>query len=157
MAGKVEFTDKDMGFDQLMTTFKLNSKESHVNVGFLQSSGMHRDSDMTVAALAAVHEFGSSDGRIPQRSFMRSAVSMNKNAIQTLIDKLAAKVADGDMQRDAALGVIGQFLKDKIISRINSNIPPPNAPSTIARKGSSHTLIDTGQLKSSVNWEIKKG
>jgi hypothetical protein len=30
----------------------------------------------------------------------------------------------------------------------------PNAPSTIAKKGSSHPLIDTGQEKNSVTWEV---
>lgn len=150
------FTDRDLGFDKLMMTFKSNGKESYVNVGFLQSSGMHKDSDMTVAAIAAVHEFGSSDGRIPQRSFMRSAVSQNKNALQTLIEKLAGKVADGEMIRDKALGIIGQYVRDRIVAKINSSVPPPNAPSTISAKGSSRTLIDTGQMKQSVAWEIKK-
>jgi hypothetical protein len=155
VAGSTSF-DRDLGFDRLMTTFELNSKESYVNVGFLSSSGMHKNSDMTVAAIAAVHEFGSSDGHIPERSFMRSAIAQNKNQIQTMIDKLAAKVADGQMQRDRALGIIGQYIKDRIVSKINTGPFQELAKSTIDRKGSSKPLIDTGQMKQSVDWEIVK-
>lgn len=156
MAGNT-FFDQDEGFDKLMTTFSLNDGGSTVDVGFLRSSGMHKNADLSVAALAAVHEFGSSDGRIPERSFMRSAVDGSKNQLQALVDKISAKVFDGDMDRKKGLGLIGQFLKDRIVAKINSGVPPPNAPSTVARKGSSKTLIDTGQLKNSVDWEVTDG
>jgi len=37
-----------------------------------------------------------------------------------------------------------QKLENAIIDKINSNVPPPNAKSTIDQKGSSKTLIDQG-------------
>lgn len=45
---------------------------------------------------------------------------------------------------------IGMFLENKIREKILSNVPPPNAESTIKRKGSSHTLIDDGILLASI-------
>ena len=33
----------------------------------------------------------------------------------------------------------------------------PNAPSTIAKKGSDHPLIDTGLMRQSVHYVVKKG
>lgn len=37
-------------------------------------------------------------------------------------------------------------IENAIVRRILSNTPPPNAQSTIAKKGSSKTLIDTGEM-----------
>ena len=37
-------------------------------------------------------------------------------------------------------------IENAIVKKILSNVPPPNAPSTIRQKGSSKTLIDTGEM-----------
>jgi hypothetical protein len=49
---------------------------------------------------------------------------------------------------------IGMKLENSIRIKILSNIPPPNIPSTIKSKGSSHTLIDTGEMLESVSHEV---
>lgn len=49
---------------------------------------------------------------------------------------------------------IGMKLENSIRIKILSNIPPPNAISTIKSKGSSHTLIDTGEMLESVSHEV---
>lgn len=51
----------------------------------------------------------------------------------------------------------GQYLEGKIVENIRSNMPPPNAPLTIALKGSSSTLIDTGEMMNAVTSEKKSG
>ena len=48
---------------------------------------------------------------------------------------------------------IGMKLENAIRIKILSNVPPPNALSTIKAKGSSHTLIDTGELLESISHE----
>ena len=48
----------------------------------------------------------------------------------------------------------GMELRDAIVLKILSNIPPENAPSTIKAKKSSHTLIDTGILLNSIDLEV---
>jgi hypothetical protein len=48
-------------------------------------------------------------------------------------------------------------LRNKIVQKIlqGKGIPPPNAPSTIAKKGSDHTLVDTSEMVSSgITWKI---
>ena len=50
---------------------------------------------------------------------------------------------------------IGMFLENKIREKILSGVPPPNAESTIKRKGSSHTLVDDGTLLSSVTHTVE--
>jgi hypothetical protein len=49
---------------------------------------------------------------------------------------------------------VGMKLENNIRIKILSNIPPPNASSTIRSKGSSHTLIDTGEMLESVSHEV---
>lgn len=51
---------------------------------------------------------------------------------------------------------IGMELENKIREKILSNIPPPNAESTVARKGSSHTLIDEGILLNSISHTVEQ-
>lgn len=48
----------------------------------------------------------------------------------------------------------GVNLRNEIVKKIHSNIPPPNAPSTIKAKGSSKTLIDTGEMWRSVDTQV---
>ena len=50
---------------------------------------------------------------------------------------------------------IGMFLENKIREKILSGVPPPNAESTIKRKGSSHTLIDDGTLLANVTHAVE--
>jgi len=56
----------------------------------------------------------------------------------------------------AILEMAGEELAGAIIKKINSNIPPPNKPATIKHKGSSKTLIDSGDMVGSIAWRMKK-
>jgi hypothetical protein len=50
---------------------------------------------------------------------------------------------------------LGMDLENAIRTKILSGVPPPNAPSTIHAKGSSHTLIDTGTLLDTVSHTVE--
>lgn len=41
-----------------------------------------------------------------------------------------------------------------VVKKITSNVPPPNAPSTIKRKKSSKTLVDSGEMMRHVDHRI---
>ena len=47
-------------------------------------------------------------------------------------------------------------LHSKVVGKVLSSVPPPNAPATVASKGSSKTLIDTGNLLSKVGMRVKR-
>lgn len=83
---------------------------------------------------------------IPPRPFMRNA--------REGLEKKLQKVVQSGLEREESMSRIlmqcGIAMRNAIVESIDSNIQPGNAPSTIKRKGSSHTLIDTGQLRSSV-------
>lgn len=150
------FTDKDKGWNELMTSFRLKAGETAALVGYTQSSGKYKGKDsMTVAQVAAIQEYGSKDGKIPERSFIRSAMKEHEKEFKKLQKKVSAKVIAGKLSKSQALGILAQAAIDWIKNKIDSNVPPANAPSTVAAKGSSHTLIDTGQMRNSLGWEIK--
>lgn len=153
---KNTFYDKDLGYADLVT--RMDSPGGSVFVGFLRSSGEYKQKQgkdaMTVAQVAAIHEFGSKDGTIPERSFMRSALSQGKNKIEKLAAKLTGQVTDGAMDEQEALGVLGEFVKGLMKTKITDGLSPPLKAATIKRKGSSTPLIDTAQLINSIDWSV---
>lgn len=156
------YWEKDSGWNKFVKDMKAASGEREVFVGYLRSAPAHKPKGkkgkpIKMAALAAVHEFGSSDGRIPERSFMRSAVADGTDKLKKMCKKLSLDVTQGRMSKDKALGILGQFMVDLMRGKIAQSVPPPNKPATIKAKGSAKTLVDTGQLMGALNWELVGG
>ena len=51
--------------------------------------------------------------------------------------------------------LVGAYAADVIQQRIVDLKEPPNSPITIALKGSSNPLVDTGHMRQSVTWEVE--
>ena len=58
------------------------------------------------------------------------------------------------MQPQTFLTALGQSLQQYAQDKIDDTTDPPNALSTIARKGSSHPLIDTAMMKNTLTFEV---
>jgi hypothetical protein len=134
---------------------------AHVKVGVLERSGageMHNTSgeSLRLVEIAAVHEFGSSDGRIPERSFIRSTFLIRRvNALATMQANLARLIVTKGLDPMKALAKLGAWGAAEVKNTITEiDIPPPLADSTIMRKGSSKPLVDTGLLKNSISYEV---
>ena len=110
----------------------------------------------TNGAVGVYNEFGTST--IPERSFIRWTHDNRKDSWRKLQGELRPHVIAGRMTIGKALGVIGARIQGDIQQRISSNVPPPNAPSTIAAKargsGSATTLINYGQLRGTVHFAV---
>jgi len=124
-----------------------------VLVGVPKSAGNYDDGVHT-ATVAAVQEFGSSDGRIPERSFLRSGIADSEQGIKKLYDKMMPDVISKDLNIDVIQSLVGEFVVGNIVQKISEGIEPANAPSTIKRKGSSTPLIDTGHLRQSITYVL---
>ena len=144
---KTNITAKDL---------KAMLKSKGVKVGLPASVGakMHDESDLSVAAIGAIHEFGSPARNIPERSFIRTTVQEEQNNIKKLFKKEAEKLMDGEQDVDGMLGIVGAYISAKIKKKITDIKTPPNAEATVEAKGSSNPLIDSGQMRQSVTWEI---
>lgn len=131
--------------------------QPYVKVGVLGGAKDARQGgEIGNVELAMIHEFGSPKAGIPERSFIRSTFEMGKAGYVADFRRLLVAVVEGKMTVPRALGLMGLKISSDIKKRVTSGtgIPPPNAPSTIAAKGSSRPLIDTGRLVNSVSHEV---
>lgn len=146
--------DKDRGYNDLVRRVFANRKPI-VEVGILASTaGNAYEGGATVLDVGTWQEFGTR--RIPARSFLRAWFDANMTTIRTWLTNGMRAVILGKMTPDKLLDQVGLKAVGGIQARIASNIPPPNAPSTVKKKGSSTTLIDTGQLRSSITHRVKQ-
>jgi len=142
-------TDRDLGLKKFIRQLQV-AKVTEVVVGVQQGA----DNDgQQIAEYAAYNEFGTES--IPERSFMRSAFDENLAELKQDMDTQYGRVQAGQITVRTALGLVGLRHQDQIKNKIDTNIPPPNSPVTIAKKGSSHTLIDTGAMKNSIHYIMR--
>ena len=105
-----------------------------------------------VATVAARNEFGV-PGRVPARPFMQHAADrMPRRIAQALrarINKRTLTLSDHDAE------MVGLVMEDTIRDSIVNGPWAPNAPATVAAKGSDKPLIDTGFLRQSVTSRVE--
>lgn len=118
-----------------------------LEVGFFEKA-RYPDGEF-VASVAYKNEYG--NPRIPPRPFFRGAIFNNSDKWGDLALKFF-KRADSE----TALGMLGESIRGDIIRSIDKTNTPPNSPVTIARKGSSKPLVDTGLLRASVTFQLKE-
>lgn len=129
------------------------AKTLHIAVGILQDQQV--ENGFSMVDLATVHEYGSKDGHIPQRSFIRSTCDAQRNNHLKLISVLQGKIVDGALKVRQALTQLGEIVSKDMMQTINRGIAPELKPATVRRKGSSKALIDTGRLKGSITHEVR--
>lgn len=146
---------KDLGYSAVI-------RELSRLAGTFITVGVHGDVGYTLdgtpmVLVAAANELGTSDGRVPQRSFIRSTVDERRAEIARIQTQVMGKIADGKMTAAQGAGVVAQFVEAKVKEKVTTLDEPPNAPSTVAKKGSSNPLIDTGALRSAVVAKVIEG
>lgn len=111
------------------------------------------------AQKAIWQEFGTRGGGwggpIPERPFMRNAMRNNREKYRQAMMSSASKLIYGEVDMNSVLSKLGALARGDIQQEITSLRSPPNSPVTIARKGSSNPLIDTGAIRRAVTWEIR--
>lgn len=146
----------DRGANALLR--RLAKSREAVRVGILDDSPKKaREGDggrYSLVEVAAVHEFGAPAAGVPQRSFIRATVDLNEREIARLQHATMSSFVQGKVTLRQGLDRIGMKVAAMMQKRIAAGIDPPLAESTIARKGSSKPLVDTGQLRSSITWVV---
>ena len=127
-------------------------KEQQVFVGF-QAGQVADDRGVDMAQIAMFNELGTSTA--PARPFLRDSVDENEDVIRDQCGKELKKLTTGAtaetvLKRVGALGV--RLVQEKI----ESGSFEPNAESTSRKKGSDKPLIDTGRMRQSVKYVIKR-
>jgi hypothetical protein len=152
--------DIDRGYAALMGQLRdMESTAVEAGVRGQKAAERPKQGGLTVAEYATVNEFGSGNGGaswhgptgIPERSFMRSTFDKNAAKYSDRLDQAVLDVVDGKRDLATSLERIGLEFVGDVNQAIADVIPPPNAPETIARKGSSTPLIDSGRLRQSLD------
>ena len=137
-------------------------KQISIKVGILGSNGSKQakndDNELgkiTMATLGAIHEFGSVKANIPARSFIRmpletkykEELSRNKGFKQALKELDIAKLNN-------EAGLTATVVINDAFASGGFGEWTPLKPETIRKKGSDGILIDTGDLRRSISYEV---
>jgi len=144
--------DIDKGWRNLVASVPgLNKAE--VKVGIQSDAGVGED-ETPIVEYAFYNEFGTDDG-IPPRPFIRDTSDENRAKWNRIVDAALNSVLTKGTSLDRALSIVGEVAEKDIKKGITSGNWTPNSAATIARKGSSKPLIDTGAMRSAVRYEVK--
>lgn len=145
---------------------------THLEIGIFSSSGGD------ILMIANVNEFGVSINvtpkmrgylsgalgihlrkdtktiEIPERSFIRGGYDANVNKMQKQGEKLLEQVINLQLPVDVFFKTLGESIVGMIQEFMTDLKNPPNHPATIANKGSSNPLIDSGRLRQSITYKV---
>lgn len=159
MRSKVALTVKDRGWNKILDKAK-RSKGLRLDVGFVgpKASAKHADSKLTVAVIAAIHEFGA--GRVPERSFLRSTMESNQARYIAMIATAASLSVLGTQTVESALAHIGDLIVSDIVQAVKSGIEPPLSEETERKKAAKNQplipLIATKQMIEAVTFAVRR-
>ena len=125
--------------------------ELEVQVGF--QGDQTAEDGTSLAEIAAYNELGTST--IPARPFMKQSFENHEDELRAACERVNAALASSKSV-EQALNVLGVTVKGLVQAEIVDGDFAENAPSTIKKKGSDRPLIDTGTMRQSVNYVIKR-
>lgn len=157
--------DRDKGYRGFRDIMD-DVQQPGVYVGILQDKGQEYDEEggITLAGYAAVNEFGSDDGRVPERSFLRSTVEERRGeygadmqaAVHAMLNTMFMHgVGTGKRVLERRLGLLGNKVAGHVKEKIRDLREPPNAPITLALKyPGDNPLIHTGRMRKSISFLV---
>lgn len=147
---KTTVSGSNEAFDALTKAINDFITDEFVTVGIHEEAGQHSEAGISNAQLGAVQEFGTDNGHIPPRPWLTPGVeSGNKEYLKIITD-----AAEKQEPLSDALAKVAVVAEAKVKIYMTNLKTPPNAASTIKKKGSSNPLIDTGELRSSVTSKV---
>lgn len=151
MAFKYSLNRKNL--DKLI--LKINeSKNTVLKVGFI-GTNKHKYSNLTVASIAVINEFGCLQKNIPARPFFQ--ITLNKHKFyKDFIREMAREFSTKNKSMTSLLTVLGMKIQGDIQQEITELKEPKNSDLTIKKKKSSNPLIDTGEMRRNVSYKIVK-
>lgn len=150
---KSRVIDRDMGYKAFADKMKRASRgDPHVTVGVHGKDGARGAGEPTNVEVATFNEFGTTT--VPERSFLRSTMDEQRPKYARMLDRVIGRWVDGKLSLADGFGLVGLQAKADVQRKIVKLRDPPNADSTIARKGSSNPLIDTGQMLNAIDFAV---
>lgn len=117
--------------------------------------GLPAGTDGELVMRGAVHQFGSEKRNIPPRPWLDKGAEQGADKYKKLAKNKITDVVTGDLSVDKYYQTLGEISVAEVRKYLRNGDFTPLSPATIKRKGSSKPLIDTGQLRNSVTYEVK--
>jgi hypothetical protein len=148
----------DKVWRKLRSTLK-QAQGMSVNVGIIgqDASEAHAGTELTNAEIGFLHEYGVPSINLPERSWLRSTFTVRRAELVQLQAAAARGLLAQRYTVAHALGLIGSWAAGAVREQITKYGPflfVPLKPATIARKGRSSPLVDTGQLVNSISYVV---
>lgn len=155
MAVKIKMTLRRTNPNAFKWLYKVSQEVAKLNKGGV-TVGIHPEDDMrddgkSNSTIAAIHEFG-------DRPFFRPTLARQAPARL----KINAIYREGLQQALRGQGTVkavqiraGKMMVAALKDTIDRGVPPPNAPSTIRKKGHGRTLRDTLQMRDALKYKVK--
>jgi len=142
----------DKGYKKFVSEIKNFDKNPKVKIGILEGNADRVDGKDNVD-LMTKHEYGVG---VPQRSVIRAGTDSNIDNIfnNTIVDQYD-KIIIGHSNVIEMVNKTGAVVKTKFRERFSTKYLEPNAPFTIAKKGSDVPLVETGELKDTINYKVE--
>lgn len=134
---------------QALGSIEANCK-TEIAVGFPHGKQQAYPDGTPVEDVAASHVYGLG---VPQRDFMALALVDLPDKIRPFLEAIGQQANKKESR--ALQEAAGQQAVSVIQQAITDLDTPPNAPATIAKKGSSNPLIDTGHMRTAVTYVIR--
>lgn len=147
--GKFDIVDR--GWNAIKRQLELADSKV-IAVGVLDGSAPH-PAGPTMGEIATWNHYGTET--IPARPFITRPIDLKNAELRTLVQRLMRGISLGKITAGHAAEILGQKLRDTCVAAINAREFEPNAQSTIDRKGSSTPLVDTGQLKGAITYQVR--
>ena len=157
MASGIKITDFQIAQDQLRKKLAEFKNKHFVTVGIHEDAGNHAGSAKTNAQIGALLNYGDETNTlnghaapIPPRPWLIPGV---QSGMQDVVDTIKNGI-ETDLPVDVIMEQVGAFAAGATQQYMTDLKTPPNSPYTIAQKGSSNPLIDTGALRASVTYKV---
>lgn len=138
-----------------LDALKKQMQNVEIKVG-LPKGTPQNDEGKSLIEIGAQNEFGSPAKGIPERSFIRIPLDDAKEKYFKVAQQQGIDILNGKISVDGAIEKIGVWGQTIIKKSFTNNNWKANSKMTVDKKGSSKPLIDTGQLRQSITWEIVK-
>jgi hypothetical protein len=158
MSRRNTITERDTGYAAVVKQIDRADK-SWFDVGWWGTRTYGTDNQATTPYIATIHEFGTRDGRIPERPFLRPTAQEKDRELRDMLHQGAVQIVFERKKVESVLAACGDRAAGWVQAKINSIFQPELRPSTLARRrhGGAKPLIDTAWMRNSCGVRVVVG
>lgn len=145
--------DKDLGWYGFTKRIEEMDK-TIATIGLHEDAGSYPDGDH-IPDIGFFNEYGATNANIPERSFIRSTIEEKLPVLKQKTEELKNEIITNAAPVKAGLAKIAFYIQESIKGKITDIKFPPNAISTIRRKGFDDPLIESQLMQRSITFKVK--